>query len=108
MLIGLVALVAAAWIASYATGRGVLVSLPRDFMVSEAFGTVFDPTTGATDTPVGYVCTYLRFDGMRTQYLVERSVWHDDQSVVHGLQDARMIENWTADTGCPLLSEGLS
>ena len=104
LLIAIVALVGAAWIASYATGRGVLVS-SRHLMGSEAYAEVLSP--GATDTPAGHVCTYLRYDWMRTQYLVDQTVWDDENAETRALLDARPIENWTS-AECPLLSEGLS
>ena len=104
ILIGIALLIAAAWIASYATGRGVLVS-SRNLMSTEAYSYVLSP--GATDEPVGHVCTYLRYDWMRTQYLVDRAAWDDEGGAARTLIDARPIDNW-ADTTCPLLSEGLS
>ncbi len=103
-MIGIVALVAAAWIASYATGRGVLVS-SRHLMSTEAYGYVLSP--GATDEPAGHVCTYLRYDWIRTQYLVDQTAWDGENGATRALLEARPIDSW-ANTTCPLLSEGLS
>lgn len=103
-LIGVAILIAAAWIASYATGRGVLVS-SRHLMSTQAYGYVLSP--GATDEPVGHVCTYLRYDWIRTQHLVDQSVWDDENGASRALPEARPIESWI-DTDCPLFSEGLS
>jgi len=104
ILIGIVALVATAWIASYATGRGFLVS-SRHLMSTEAYAYVLSP--GATDEPAGHVCTYLRYDWMRTQYLVDQAAWDDESGAARALTDARPIDSWVG-TECPLLSEGLS
>jgi hypothetical protein len=103
-LIGVAILIAAAWITSYATERGVLVS-SRHLMSTEAYGYVLSP--GATDEPVGHVCTYLRYDWIRTQYLVDQTAWDDENAETRARLDARPIENWTS-AECPLLSEGLS
>ncbi|HRP11461.1 MAG TPA: hypothetical protein PLK37_10535 [Terricaulis sp.] len=103
LALGAAALLAAIWIASYATGRGALVS-SRHLMTSEAYAVVFDPT--ATDEPVGHVCEYLRYDGWRRQYLVDQNVWADRSSAARALLDARPIDNW-ANTSCPIFSEGL-
>jgi len=99
-LIGVAILIAAAWIASYATGRGALVS-SRHLMGEAFYGHTLPP--GATDTPVGHICTYLRYDFVRQQWLVDRDAWDD----AHPSTGARPIDNWTS-TECPLLSVGLS
>ena len=104
LLIGLVALVAAVWIASYATGRGVLVS-SHQLMGSTFYGTTLPP--GATDTPIGHTCTYLRHDFIRQQHLIDRDVWDGTNGATGAQMDARPIDSWI-DTDCPLISEGLS
>lgn len=73
-------------------------------MSTEAYGYTLSP--GATDEPTGHVCTYLRYDWIRTQYLVDQTTWDSENGAIRALIEARPIDSW-ATTACPLLSEGL-
>lgn len=78
-------LLAGAWIWSFATKTGVLISA-SDYMVSDFQDGDFDPT--ATDTPIGKLCEYVSYNGVHSLILLDRN----EEDAVQSLRrrDARL------------------
>lgn len=98
----------AAWIGLFYTKTGVLIS-SRDYMVSDADAVEFDPTTGATDAPMGRACEYLTFAGMKRLVMINRGEWETIQREKENgartdpaLENAIIVENWRASP-CPVM-----
>lgn len=78
-------------------------------MVSDAYAFEFDPTTGATDAPVGRSCEYLTYAGMKRLVLIDRREWDALQRENQrggrtdpALESAIRVDDWRASP-CPVL-----
>ncbi|MBL8536786.1 MAG: hypothetical protein JNM59_05225 [Hyphomonadaceae bacterium] len=95
----------ALWAAWFATRTGVLV-FEDLYMMSDADGIAFDPTTGATEPPVGRLCFYMTASGLRKFALIDREEWDFIVQARNGgtdpeLADYALVDGWT-DSACPL------
>jgi len=94
----------ALWAGSFATRTGVLYFSDL-YMLSDAHGFEFDPTTGATDTPVGRLCFYLTYAGPWQLALIERNDWSEILHSREGRTDPELegivlIDSWP-ESDCP-------
>lgn len=97
---GIVLLLAGAWVTSFATKTGVLFS-SSDYMISDFYDFEFDPTTGATDEPVGQLCNYVSYNGVHTLILLDRN---EEGAIEHArgtgdrldprLEHVAIVESW--------------
>jgi hypothetical protein len=95
----------ALWVGSFVTRTGVLV-FDDLYMMSDADGIDFDPTTGATEPPVGRLCYYLTYAGPWQFALIDRDQWDHIIQARNGsadpeLADYRLVDEW-GDSACPV------
>ena len=76
------------------------------YMMSDADGIAFDPTTGATEPPVGRLCFYMTYAGPWKLALIDRDQWDYIVQARNGRTDPELasavpVDEW-GDSECPM------
>lgn|GEM_PF-4482252 len=95
----------ALWVGSFVTRSGVLYFHDL-YMMSDGDGVEFDPTTGATEPPVGRLCFYMTYAGPWKLALIDRDQWDYIIQMRNGGTDPELagyvlVDEW-GDSECPV------
>ena len=93
----------ALWVGSFVTRTGVLFFHDL-YMMSDADGFEFDPTTGATEPPVGRLCFYMTYAGLWKLALIDRGQWDYIMQARNGSADPEragqvLVDDWSDSKG---------